>query len=500
MNSWILLEVTAEAFPNRIAITFGSKSLTYRDLAAQSSTLARHLSRASTRSVVYVGENSPALPLAMYGAFRAGARFAPLNYRLADTDLNALVQRLDTPALLVVDKASAPRIRRSEGITVFGIDELLAEDKGAFGDGAATPGHEDVAVILYTSGTTGEPKQARLKHDHLTSYILNTVESLAAGEAEASLVCVPPYHIAAVSAMLSSVFAGRRIVYLQRFDPEAWIRAVREHRITHAMVVPTMLKRVLDVYDPESGDLDSLRHLAYGGGRMDQRTISSALEILPRTNFVNAYGLTETSSTVAVLGPDDHRRAADATDPVVRRRLRSVGKPVTGVEIDVRSADGQTLGHGVLGEIHVRGRQISGTYGDDNPRLRPGGWFPTRDQGWIDGEGFLYVEGRLDDVIVRGGENISPGEVEDVLRAHPDVADVAVAGVRDEEWGEIVGAAVVLKPGSTADVDELADHVRARLRSIKVPTRWLLVDDLPFSETGKLVRTRIRELLAGAAG
>ena len=207
-------------------------------------------------------------------------------------------------------------------------------------------------------------------------------------------------------------------------------------------------------------------------------------------DFVNAYGLTETSSTIAILGPDDHRMAQYSDDEAVRRRLGSVGRPLPTLELEIRGPSGEVLGPNRSGEIYVRGEQVSGEY-THKKVVQDDGWFATNDGGWMDEEGYLFVEGRLDDVIVRGGENISPGEIEDVLRQHPDVADVAVLGLPDNEWGEKV-AAVIVAEGDAPSAGDLAAWVKQHLRSTKTPETWEFRDALPYNDTGKLLRRQLR--------
>lgn len=218
--------------------------------------------------------------------------------------------------------------------------------------------------------------------------------------------------------------------------------------------------------------------------------IERALELFPKAEFTNAYGLTETSSTIALLGPEEHRRAA-ASD-AVRRRLSSVGRALPGVEIEVRDEDGKPLPPGALGEVYVRGAQVSGEYLGRGSQLGADSFLPTRDGGFLDEEGYLFLQGRIDDVIVRGGENLSPGEIEDVLLEHPSVADCAVVGIPDVEWGETVATAVVLAEGASASEEELRAWVRARLRSSRVPLRVVFKHELPYNETGKLLRRVVR--------
>jgi len=286
-------------------------------------------------------------------------------------------------------------------------------------------------------------------------------------------------------------------VHLEAFTPDSRVEAARSEAITHAMVVPTMLDRILDILEREGEDLPALKALSYGGGRMPLPVIERALALLPHVDFVNAYGLTETSSTIAVLGPDDHRMAIYADDPEARRRLGSVGKPLPGLELEIRGPEGEVLPPGEAGEIYVRGEQVSGEY-THKKLTDDDGWFATNDGGYLDAEGYLFVEGRLDDVIVRGGENISPGEIEDVLREHPQVEDVAVLGVPDDRWGETVAAAIVPK-GQPPAPDELAAWVKARLRSTKTPEVWEFRQALPYNDMGKLLRRQLRaEMTPGA--
>jgi acyl-CoA synthetase (AMP-forming)/AMP-acid ligase II len=232
---------------------------------------------------------------------------------------------------------------------------------------------------------------------------------------------------------------------------------------------------------------------------MPLTVIERAMALLPDVGFVNAYGLTETSSTIALLGPDDHREAMASDDPAVRARLASVGRPLPSVEVSIRDPLGEPLGPGERGEIWVRGEQVSGQYLDRVDEFDEG-WFHTRDAGEVDHDGFVYVHGRLDDVIVRGGENLSPGEIESVLIEHPGVEAAAVVGIPDTEWGEKVIAAVVPVEGAAPGEDELRDFVRSRLRSTKTPERIDVRDDLPFNETGKLLRRVLRDELTDKFG
>jgi acyl-CoA synthetase (AMP-forming)/AMP-acid ligase II len=354
---------------------------------------------------------------------------------------------------------------------------------------------DEVAIVLYTSGTTSEPKSALLRHRHLMAYLLGSVEFGGAGEDEAVLVSVPPYHIAGMANMLSNLFAGRRIVYLPHFDPHTWLKLVEAERVTHAMVVPTMLARIVDALDGAPADVSSLRSLSYGGAKVSERVLRRALHSFPNTGFVNAYGLTEKASAIAVLGPDDHRAAITSADPAVQRRLTSAGRMLPMVEIDIRGADDRSVTPGQVGVIHLRGEQVSGEYATGST-LDAAGWFCTRDRGWLDDDGYLFIEGRADDTIIHGGENIAPAEIEEVLLAHPDVAEACVIGVPDDEWGQRIVAAVVRRPGASVTGEQLRDAVRHELRGSKTPDTIVFRESLPHTDTGKLLRRIVSQEFA----
>jgi acyl-CoA synthetase (AMP-forming)/AMP-acid ligase II len=223
--------------------------------------------------------------------------------------------------------------------------------------------------------------------------------------------------------------------------------------------------------------------------------IERVMRRMEHVDLTDAYGLTETSSTISVLGPADHREAWASRDPAVRRRLASVGRPLPSVEVEIRDAEGRPLRPGERGEICVRGEQVSGEYLGKTSRVGADGFFPTRDAGSLDAEGYVFLEGRIDDIIVRGGENMSPGEIEDVLLQHPAVAEAGVTGIADDEWGEVAAAAVVLAPEATATQAELQAWVRERLRSSRTPVVVDVRAALPYNETGKLLRRVLRDEL-----
>jgi acyl-CoA synthetase (AMP-forming)/AMP-acid ligase II len=274
---------------------------------------------------------------------------------------------------------------------------------------------------------------------------------------------------------------------------------VRDQGVTHAMVVPTMLARIVKSLDVSGGPAPpTLKSIVYGGAAMPAAVLTRALRLFPDVGFVNAYGLTETASTIALLGPEDHRRALDHPDPSVRERLRSAGRVVPGIEVEVRGSDGTVLGANAAGEIYVRGSQVSGEYAGTGLSPEDVGWFATRDIGYLDVDGYLFIGGRSDDTIIRGGENISPAEIEEVLLLHPGVSDCAVVGVSDDDWGQRTVAVVVSSGPTDPPADELCQWVRDRLRGSRTPDQVEFRSELPYTETGKLLRRSLRTELESA--
>lgn len=498
MNLSTILDMAAEAFGDRTAVVSGTQRLDYATLRERAWALAAYVKQSGAQVLGLLDVASPAMPVAVFAAAYAGVPFVPLNYRLTPPELDALLARI-TPVCLVTGPAYAAQVAPRDGLQCLGRDAALALPAVA-ADAAPQPAEDPraVAVQLFTSGTTGQPKAAILRHENLMAYIIGTVEFAAADEADAMLVAVPPYHIAGISAVLSSTYACRRMVQLDAFDAAAWLDAVRRESVSNAFLVPTMLTRIVEHLGDTPADLPSLRALAYGGGKMPLATIRKAMALFPRVDFTNAYGLTETSSTIAVLGPDDHRAAAGSADPRIQRRLGSVGRAAA-VEIEIRDDDGNVLEPEKIGLVFVRGPQVSGEYQSQvsggGSQLDADGWFPTRDRGYLDADGYLFLDGRADDVIVRGGENISPGEIEDVLRSHHAVADAACVAMPDEQWGEAVAAFVVLRSGAEVTVESLQALVKDRLRSSRVPQWVAFRETLPYNELGKLLRRVLRQEL-----
>ncbi|WP_280269706.1 class I adenylate-forming enzyme family protein [Nocardia wallacei] len=490
MTVSLLLDMALSGGPDRPAVVCGETRWTTAELHALARGGAGVIAKSGARSVAYVGTGGHMLPLLIFASAGAGVPVTPLNYRLSAQALSDLIDRLDGPLLVcdndyhdIVSGFGDRVVRSSEFVAAAQTADPMSVD--------AAPDHP--AVVLFTSGTTSAPKAVELSHQNLLSYITGTVDFDSAAPTDAALICVPPYHIAGVGAALSNLYAGRRMVYLPVFDAARWVALIGSESVTTATVVPTMLDRIVTELERTGATLPTLRNLAYGGSKVALPLLRKAIDLLPEVGFVNAYGLTETSSTIAVLGPEEHRAARAATDPVLARRLGSVGRPVPGIELQIRDEDGRVLPAGATGELYVRGPQVSGRYAGIGSVLDAEGWFPTRDVAMLDADGYLFLGGRSDDTIIRGGENIAPAEIEDVLVEHPAVREVAVIGVADDRWGQIIVAVVVPADGTEPGAQELRDYVRAALRGSRTPDRVVLRDSLPATPTGKILRRNLVE-------
>ncbi|HEY6798940.1 MAG TPA: long-chain fatty acid--CoA ligase [Kineosporiaceae bacterium] len=497
MNLNTLLEMIASGFEDRVLLGERATGITGGRLKELSVNAGGAVQEADASVVVFLGGNGPAFPVGLFAAAVAGIPFLPVNYRLSDDQIAEILGRHERPFVIAEDPSRSP-VPGAVSVAEW----MSIAERHSPPPVTADPDTDEIAVVLMTSGTTAAPKSALLRHAHLTSYLLGSVEFAASDEQDATVVSVPPYHIAAVANLLSNLYSGRRILYLDQFTPEEWLRIVTDERVTHTMVVPTMLARIVAHLEASGTHGPStLASMAYGGAKISSRVLRRALELFPETGFVNAYGLTETASSIAVLGPQDHRDALASDDPLVRARLGSVGKALPAVSIQVRDAFGDVAPADVVGDVYVKGAQVAGEYAEAGSLLDADGWFATRDRGHLDADGFLFIHGRADDTIIRGGENIAPAEIETVLAGHELVDDVAVAGVPDEEWGQRIAAFVVLRRCAATTAEELTEYVRVRLRSSKTPDSMVFLPELPRTPTGKLLRRQlVSDLLATMPG
>ena len=508
MNTVNFVTIPSSIVPDQEILVFGNRRLNYAqfaDMVARLSTVFKQQGLKPRDVIAALDTNSDLYIAAYYAAAKAGLTFLPLNYRAKEAELEYMINTADAKVLLAGDRylelitRLRPRLKLAHIIAIGDgqasrLGDLIAAAEPD--DTEAEVEDEDTSILMYTSGTTSLPKGVMLSFRDFTAYVTANIEMADGTDRGAALVCVPFYHIAGTTAYMTNIWTGRRLVVMPQFDAKAWLRLVEAERITHAFVVPTMMKQVLDEPSFKTTDLSSLINLAYGGAPMPIQVIRRAIEAFPATiGFVNAYGQTETTSSLTVLGPDDHRINGSAEEQERKlRRLNSIGKPLPDVEIRVRDEDGKLLGHGEVGEILIRTPRIMKGYaGRTDDAALAEGWRATGDLGWVDEDDYVFFAGRKDDMIIRGGENIAPAEIETVLMSHPSVDECAVIGVPSVEWGQTVKAFVVARPGAKITHDDLSEFCRSRLASFKRPEQIEFIDALPKNPLGKILRKDLRK-------
>jgi acyl-CoA synthetase (AMP-forming)/AMP-acid ligase II len=513
VNPAEFLTISSAVVPDREALVSGNGAtrITFVEMAARVDRLANALQGLGVGAgsrVAIMSTNSPEYVEVYYATAKLGACFVPLNYRAKLDELEYMLATSEAAVLFVAERyrpvveAARPGLPALQHVLALdtGYEELLA---GASDDPLFVEVDEnEPTALIFTSGTTAMPKGVELTFLNLSLYVLNTMSPAdPTADEEKTLISVGIYHVAGLTAILSSVWGGRTLVTLPQFEPETWLEAVQRERVTHAFVVPTMLKRLMEHPAFEKYDLSSLSLVTYGAAPMPFEVVCRAIEVFS-CDLMNAYGQTESTSSLTYLGPEDHRMTGDAEADAKRlHRLRSVGRPMADIELAIMDAHKEPLPQGVEGEICVRSARVMKEYvkqGEATAATIVDGWLHTGDLGFLDDENYLFITGRVKDLIIRGGENISAGEIEAILDSHPAVEESAIIGVPDAEWGEAVKAVVVFKPGQSASIDELRDYCRERLASYKTPAYVAVVDELPRNPMGKVLKTDLRRDHGGA--
>jgi len=509
-----LLDAVAEhtrAKPDALAFLTPTRSWSFAQIEEASNRAAqglRALGIGEGARVACLTKHTAECVVLTLAACKVGAVCMPVNWRLAPPEIEYIVNH-GAARLMMADAAFLEAMRAVRAPT---LERVLATE-GTLGDTqgfgvwlaahdalapARRPAMQDSALQLYSSGTTGLPKGVELSHENLSVFVRGPVSAAIGynGAPDVMLNVLPTYHIAGVGIGLLTLARGGPCVLIPEFDPAKVIEAIGEQRITHAFLVPAMIQFLLQVPGVETRDYTSLRAISYGASPISDQVLIRAQRTF-KCNFLQVYGLTETTGAITCLMPEDH-------DPEGPRKhlLRSAGKPIDGVEIRVVDpATGTDCAEGEVGEVWIRSRQNMKGYWA-NPQATADayverdesgwGWLRSGDAGYLR-DGYLFLHDRIKDMILSGSENIYPAEVENALMQHPAVADGAVIGVPDAQWGEAVKACVVLKPGAQASAVELIEFLRARIAHYKCPKSVDFLDTIPRNPTGKILKRVLRE-------
>jgi acyl-CoA synthetase (AMP-forming)/AMP-acid ligase II len=514
MNTTDFLNIANAICPERDCIFFEGKRWTYAQISERVNRLANAMIKLGAEKGDRIGMlqvNCNQYVEAYYASAMIGAIFVPLNFRAKVDELSYMIANAEAKILLVGSRYSEmvdamlpdlPTVKHC--ISIDRKDEKRLYYEQLIGSASSEGsffevGDEEITILMYTAGTTGRPKGVPLRHSAFVSYVLENVDPANPDIEERNLLTVPLYHVAGIQAMLAAIYGGRTLVMMRQFEVKEWLEAIQKEKATRAMLVPTMLKRVLDDPDFSKYNLSSLKIITYGAAPMPFEVINKAIKMMPWVKFINAFGQTETASTITALGPEDHviEGTEEEKEKKLKRLSSSIGKPLPDVEVKIVDEEGNTLPPLEVGEILARGPRIMTGYWRDEQKTKQvitsDGWLRTGDMGWMDEEGYVYLAGRADDMIIRGGENISPEEVEDVLHSYPKVEEAAVIGVADPEWGQEPRAVVVLKKGETTTPDEIIEFCRTRLSGFKRPRSVVFLDSLPRNPMGKVLRKKLRE-------
>jgi long-chain acyl-CoA synthetase len=490
-----------------VALRHGRRAVTYRELDQRSNRLAQALLAAGAgpgSRVAYLDRTAPEVIELLFAASKIGAVIVPLNWRLAVAELARIVSDAD-PRMLIVGSANVPtatalaqRLDRPPRVIEVGaayeawIGAHAALDPGGRGSAA------DTVLQMYTSGTTGVPKGVLTTHRNLAA-AAETSPRWGFGEASVSLTPLPMFHIGGIGWAFLGLWNGATTVLVSEFVAEAVLDLLERERVTNAVFVPTMLQMLTAVPGAMARDYSALRSIAYGASPITSPVLKAALSTF-RCSLFGIYGLTETTGAAVQLDAEDH----DPGGPR-ERLMRSAGRPYPWVQLRiVDPATGAPCRPRDVGEVWLRAPNVMAGYfnrpEETAAALTEDGWLRTGDGGYLDDEGYLFLTDRIKDMIVSGGENVYPIEVEEALAQHPAVEDVAVIGVPDERWGETVKALVVLRNGSAATAGELIAFARERLAGYKLPRSIDFVDTLPRTPSGKVLKRKLRERFGAIAG
>ena len=490
---------------DHLALILGERRLTWSQLYRRSCQVANLFAAAGVGAgdrVAFLDKNGIEHFEVFYGASLLNAVSVDINWRLAAPEVEYIVNDAQAKVLVVgpdlvpVLEAIRANLTTITTVLVIGDDYESAVDAQQSDDPGATMMSEDIAFQLYSSGTTGRPKGVMLTNANFFGLLPMAKEIWELDSSSINLIAMPLFHIGGGGWATAGMYEGCTSVILRELDPAALIRMFGELKVTHAFLVPAVLQFMLMVPGAEEADYSSLKVFVYGASPISEDVLARSVAMF-KCKFWQAYGLTETTGAVVNLPPTDH----DLSGPH-RHRLRSCGLPGPGVELRIVDTDsvadgiGTDCAQGEVGEIWIRSSQVMKGYWnmpeETAVSITPDGWFRSGDAGYLDADGYLYIHDRVKDMIVSGGENVYPAEVENVLMGHPAIADVAVIGVPHDRWGETAKAMVVARPGVTVTEQDIIDYARERLARFKCPTSVDWLEVLPRNPSGKILKKDLR--------
>ncbi|HEX2902636.1 MAG TPA: AMP-binding protein [Jatrophihabitans sp.] len=501
-NLAAIVRARGQVTPELPAIIEPDRTTTFAQLDRRSSQVAQALLSAGVGPgdrVAYLGVNAPSFLEVFYGTAKLGAIATALNHRLAPGEIRQILADAE-PTVLVQGAGEPPLLDPPAGLRVVRAEDYEhwlaphpADDPGR------EPGPDEPAVILYTSGTTGLPKGIVLTGGSIGQALATMHWDMELDETSVAMAPIPYFHVSGLGLAMVANLNGAALLLELATEPTALMNLLVSRRVSHAAVVPTLIQRLVQLPAAATADWSALKYLVYGSAPMPLPIIKAATELFG-CKFIQSYGLTESTGGVTVLWPEDH-----LPEPGREHQLRSVGRPMPGVQLRVVDPDTlQPLPPGRRGEVLIGGGHLMQGYwrrpAETAAVLTEDGWLRTGDGGSMDEQGLLYLHDRLKDMIVTGGENVFPAEVESVLTGHPAVAEVAVIGIPSQQWGESPYAIVVLAPGATADAAELIGYARDRLAHYKCPVGVSFVQALPRNASGKLLKRVLREQFGEPAG
>jgi acyl-CoA synthetase (AMP-forming)/AMP-acid ligase II len=490
-----------------IAFEFEGRRTGFRDLDIDASRVANGLKALGLKPrerIAYLGKNSDIYFELLFGAIKANVVMTPVNWRLAGPEIAFIVADCKAAVLFVGPEfielvrgiqAKLPGVRTfmtTEGGAPEWPDYTAWRDAQSSDDPMLAVAPQDIALQLYTSGTTGNPKGAMLSHANFLSLVRagkdNPPEWNKWSEDDVSLVAMPVFHIGGSGWGMVGCYYGAKGVIAREFDPTKILDFFERSHITKLFMVPAAMQFVVRQPRAREVDFSRLKYMLYGASPIPAALLKECISVF-KCGFVQVYGMTETTGTVVALPPEDHVEGLE--------RMRSAGKALPGVELAILDANGNRLPPGVVGEIAIRsGSNMVGYWNLPEATARTldaDNWLRSGDAGYLDQDGYLYINDRIKDMIISGGENIYPAEVESAICDHPDVAEVAVVGVPDDTWGEAVKAVVVMKPGKSATAADIIAFTRQRIAAFKTPKSIDFIAALPRNASGKILRRHLRD-------